>query len=313
MAKVRVSELAKKMGIAQQDLVFKLRSIGVRLEGEDETIDTEIIAAILTGKKLHASAARGHPARRRVDRQGSGGGAPAAAPPHPGQSTAPAAPPHHHPEGRAAHPRHPRPRAPAAAEVAAAGAALRADVAVEAAAPASTCRSTSRTRRRPRRSRSRRRRRPAPEVAARDGLALWSATRPPASRAPAPAPPPREKIIEEDEGAASARRRRRKERRTTARPPPPIPSGPVMVSEGMTVREFAEKLGVLAKDLIQRLMKRGVMAVHQPRARRQDRDRARHRARRRDHAGELRGGGPAPEGDRRSRTAAPTSSSARRS
>jgi hypothetical protein len=52
MSKVRVSELAKKMGIAQQDLVFKLRSIGVRLEGEDETIDTEIIAAILTGKKL---------------------------------------------------------------------------------------------------------------------------------------------------------------------------------------------------------------------------------------------------------------------
>ena len=34
-----------------------------------------------------------------------------------------------------------------------------------------------------------------------------------------------------------------------------------MVSEGMTVREFAEKLGVLAKDLIQRLMKRGVMAT----------------------------------------------------
>ena len=33
MSKVRVSELAKKMGIAQQDLVFKLRSIGVRLEG----------------------------------------------------------------------------------------------------------------------------------------------------------------------------------------------------------------------------------------------------------------------------------------
>ena len=40
------------MGIAQQDLVFKLSSIGVRLEGEDETIDTEIIAAILAGKKL---------------------------------------------------------------------------------------------------------------------------------------------------------------------------------------------------------------------------------------------------------------------
>ena len=52
MAKIRVSDLAKKMGIAQQDLVFKLRSIGVRLEGEDETIDAEVISAILTGKKL---------------------------------------------------------------------------------------------------------------------------------------------------------------------------------------------------------------------------------------------------------------------
>ena len=33
-----------------------------------------------------------------------------------------------------------------------------------------------------------------------------------------------------------------------------------MISEGMTLREFAEKLGVLAKDLIQRLLKRGMMA-----------------------------------------------------
>ncbi len=84
--------------------------------------------------------------------------------------------------------------------------------------------------------------------------------RPPAPARPRPAAAPREKIIEEDEGASSARRRRRKERdegeATSAHP-----SGPVMVSEGMTVREFAEKLGVLAKDLIQRLMKRGVMAT----------------------------------------------------
>ena len=39
-----------------------------------------------------------------------------------------------------------------------------------------------------------------------------------------------------------------------------MPEGPVIVSEAMTVREFAEKLGVKAKDLIQLLFKKGVMA-----------------------------------------------------
>ena len=40
------------MGISNQDLVFKLKSIGVRVEGDDAHIDTEIIQAILQGKKL---------------------------------------------------------------------------------------------------------------------------------------------------------------------------------------------------------------------------------------------------------------------
>ena len=40
------------MGISNQDLVFKLKSIGVRVEGDDAHIDTDIIAAILQGKKL---------------------------------------------------------------------------------------------------------------------------------------------------------------------------------------------------------------------------------------------------------------------
>ena len=38
------------------------------------------------------------------------------------------------------------------------------------------------------------------------------------------------------------------------------PTGPVMISEGMTVREFAEKLGIKTKDLIKTLFNRGVMA-----------------------------------------------------
>jgi len=40
------------MAISNQDLVFKLKSIGVRVEGDDAAIDTDIIQAILQGKKL---------------------------------------------------------------------------------------------------------------------------------------------------------------------------------------------------------------------------------------------------------------------
>src|SRR5215210_6185881 len=52
MGKIRVQDLAKMMAISNQDLVFKLKSIGVRVEGDDAHIDTDIIAAILQGKKL---------------------------------------------------------------------------------------------------------------------------------------------------------------------------------------------------------------------------------------------------------------------
>ena len=45
----------------------------------------------------------------------------------------------------------------------------------------------------------------------------------------------------------------------------PLPSGPVFLSEGVTVKELSEKLGVLAKDILRLLMQRGVMAtVNQP-------------------------------------------------
>jgi translation initiation factor IF-2 len=52
MGKLRVQDLARMMGISNQDLVFKLKSIGVRVEGDDAHIDTDIISAILQGKKL---------------------------------------------------------------------------------------------------------------------------------------------------------------------------------------------------------------------------------------------------------------------
>ncbi len=41
----------------------------------------------------------------------------------------------------------------------------------------------------------------------------------------------------------------------------PLPSGPVFLSEGVTVKELSEKLGVLAKDIIRLLLQRGVFAT----------------------------------------------------
>ena len=54
MGKIRVEELAKMMGVQNQDLVFKLRSIGIRVEGDEAHIDSDAISAILQGKKMAA-------------------------------------------------------------------------------------------------------------------------------------------------------------------------------------------------------------------------------------------------------------------
>jgi translation initiation factor IF-2 len=52
MSKIRVTDLATMMGISHQDLVFKLRSIGVRVEGEEAAVDSDVLQAILAGKKM---------------------------------------------------------------------------------------------------------------------------------------------------------------------------------------------------------------------------------------------------------------------
>jgi hypothetical protein len=52
MGKVRVTDLARMIGMAEQDLVFKLRSIGVRVEGEDAQVETDVLKAVLEGKRL---------------------------------------------------------------------------------------------------------------------------------------------------------------------------------------------------------------------------------------------------------------------
>ncbi|HPK67032.1 MAG TPA: translation initiation factor IF-2 N-terminal domain-containing protein, partial [Thermoanaerobaculia bacterium] len=73
-------------------------------------------------------------------------------------------------------------------------------------------------------------------------------------------------------GAVSGRRRRRAESRgETIEPAGPAlvarsekgesEEGPLVISEGMTLREFADRLGVKAKDLIKALFDRGMMAT----------------------------------------------------
>lgn len=52
MPKIRLRDLARRMKVPEQDLLFKFRSIGVRVEGEDAMIDTDIIKALLEGKKI---------------------------------------------------------------------------------------------------------------------------------------------------------------------------------------------------------------------------------------------------------------------
>ncbi|HEY3569994.1 MAG TPA: translation initiation factor IF-2 N-terminal domain-containing protein, partial [Thermoanaerobaculia bacterium] len=92
MGKIRVQDLAKMMGISNQDLVFKLKSIGARVEGDDAQIDTDIIQAILQGKKLP------HPREVILRDETAGAGAPdrrrmAAAPPPPSTARRPPANP----------------------------------------------------------------------------------------------------------------------------------------------------------------------------------------------------------------------------
>src|SRR5436305_13582749 len=76
MGKIRVQDLARMMQISNQDLIFKLKSIGVRVEGDDAQLDTDIIQAILAGKKLpHPREVILRDAPEQTAQPGSGGAA----------------------------------------------------------------------------------------------------------------------------------------------------------------------------------------------------------------------------------------------
>ena len=52
MQQLRVVDLAHTMGISARELIFKLRSIGVNVSSEQDTLDLSTVRAIITGETL---------------------------------------------------------------------------------------------------------------------------------------------------------------------------------------------------------------------------------------------------------------------
>jgi translation initiation factor IF-2 len=53
-AKLRVTDLAKRMNVSDKDLIFKLQSLGAEITDSNQVLEPEVIQAIITGKKLAA-------------------------------------------------------------------------------------------------------------------------------------------------------------------------------------------------------------------------------------------------------------------
>jgi translation initiation factor IF-2 len=278
MGKIRVEDLARKMGIPEQDLLFKLKSIGVRLDEKDPRIDTSVIQAILTGQSLpqprevilrdeESKASAPTPGARRR-------------PPQRRMPPGPLRPTRRRTIIQKVEPRiktiptsepPPTATAPGSAPTAAGGAATPASPtapvapppaegspetgAVETGAPARIIEPEKKKERRTKKARPK----PQEEEDLRAHLG-------------------KVKTAEEEEAeeeaaktAASSRSRRRASRKEAAAKDEAAgrvlqfkrdaPDSSITISEGMTVRDFADKLGVKAKDLIQLLFRRGVMAT----------------------------------------------------
>ena len=253
MAKIRLQDLAKRMNVAEQDLLFKFRSIGVRIEGEDAMIDTEIIKALLEGKKIAG------PQREVILRDRA---APPAAPRRrPISSLRPPSGPmrpnrrrqvvHKH-TIRTLRPTESKPKPPTPEEIAA-----KEIAAEEAARAAGTPVPKSRDAATPTP--------PAVETPAAAPRATRTSPRP-AAAAPAAAPAGLSTTPSEGPAAAPAAfdlrsRRERREERQAGRAAEDGPRRTLTVSDGLQVRDLAEKMGLKAKDLLKMLFDRGVMAT----------------------------------------------------
>ncbi|MXX77194.1 MAG: translation initiation factor IF-2 [Holophagales bacterium] len=252
MGKIRLQDLAKRMNVAEQDLLFKFRSIGVRVEGEDAMIDTDIIKALLEGKKIAG------PQREVILRDRA---APPAAPRRrPISSLRPPAGPMrpnrrrsivHKQTIRTLTPTESKPKPPTPEEIAAKEIAAE-EAAAAARAPAETTEAppaappgTPTTE-------------PASAPAAETVQAPPAAEASPAIEArtqPESAPPPQVDL--------RTRRERQEDRLKAGEVAVEDGSqrGTITISEGLQVRDLAEKMGVKAKDLLKMLFDRGLMAT----------------------------------------------------
>ncbi len=251
MAKIRLQDLAKRMNVAEQDLLFKFRSIGVRVEGEDAMIDTEIIKALLEGKKIAG------PQREVILRDRA---APPTAPRRrPISSLRPPSGPmrpnrrrqvvHKH-TIRTLTPTESKPKAPTPEEIAAK------EIAAEEAArapgtPAPQSRDAAT---------------PTPPAVETPAAAPPATRTSPAPAAPAAAPAGASTTPSEASAAASPAfdlrsRRERREERQAETAAEDGPRRTLTVSDGLQVRELAEKMGLKGKDLLKMLFDRGVMAT----------------------------------------------------
>jgi len=272
MGKIRVKDLAQKMGVPEQDLLFKLKSIGVRVDEENPQIETSVIQAILEGRRL--------PQPREVilrdEESKATAPSPRRRPPQRRMPPSPLRPQRRRPLIQKVEPRiktlpttePPRtqrveePATPVAEEPAATAATA---PQTEAPVPARPARPTTpptgvKLRQAPGRGpgRATRGKKPLRAVPGKKDL---RALRGPVGEV--------EEKIQPKVAPPSDRSRRRAERKkqkteeggrvltfkTTA------PDAPITITEGMSVRGFAEKMGVKAKDLIQVLLGRGIVAT----------------------------------------------------
>src|SRR5438477_284091 len=51
-AKFRVSDIAKRMGKSEKDLIFQLQSLGADVNDASQVLEPDVIQALITGKKL---------------------------------------------------------------------------------------------------------------------------------------------------------------------------------------------------------------------------------------------------------------------
>src|SRR2546423_7404629 len=51
-AKFKVSDIAKKMGKSEKDVIFQLQSLGADINDPSQVLEPDVIQALITGKKL---------------------------------------------------------------------------------------------------------------------------------------------------------------------------------------------------------------------------------------------------------------------